>query len=107
MDLYLFAREFQVTIWQVVLPYIPYIWRFVVVGSVAWPILARIDIPNLFFLGLAATAIGSAYLLLVLPYVLRSELGVYIRSALAGYQTMLRARFSKAVPVAGSSGTPL
>ena len=95
MDLYLFAREFGVSILQSARPYFPYLWRLTIVGCGALPIVARIGIPNLFVLMMVACAIGLIYLLVAFPYVNRSELGEYVRAVVGGYRATIRARFVK------------
>jgi O-antigen/teichoic acid export membrane protein len=92
MDLYLFAREFELSILEAVRPYVPYLWRAAVVGCAAYAILARIEIPNLFALAAAAAAIGLVYLLVIWSYVRRSDLGTYIYAATAGLRAAMRTR---------------
>lgn len=105
IDLYLFSREFGVSILQSVRPYFPYLWRFTIVGCAALPIVGRIDIPNLFVWTVIASVIGLVYLALAFPYVNRSELGGYIRAAVSSYRTAIRARFLKVPePTLSSSG---
>jgi O-antigen/teichoic acid export membrane protein len=105
IDLYLFGREFKVSVLESVRPYFPYLWRFTLVGCLALPIMARIDIPNLFVLAVLACAIGLVYVLLVWPYVRRSELGGYIMTAVASARDSMRARFVKVPePTLTSSG---
>jgi O-antigen/teichoic acid export membrane protein len=92
MDLYLFAREFEVSIVEAARPYLPYLWRTVAVGCAAYAVLSRIEIPNLVVLVIAAVAVGLVYLLVVWTYLRRSELGVYINSAITSLQAAMRTR---------------
>ncbi len=95
IDLYLFSREFGVSILQSVRPYLPYLWRFTLVGCAALPIVARIHIPNLFVWAVIASTIGLIYVLISFRYVSHSELGGYIRAALASYREVIRERLVK------------
>ncbi len=103
IDLYLFAREFGVSVLECARPYFPYLWRFTAVGCAALPIVARINIPNLFVLAVIASGIGLVYLVVAFPYVNRSELGGYIRATVAGYRDSMRARVIKVTEPALSS----
>jgi O-antigen/teichoic acid export membrane protein len=94
MDLYFFAREFQVTLLDAARPYFPYLWRAAVVGGAAYALLGRIEMPNLVVVGIAAGAVGLVYSLISWPYVRRNELGGYILAATAGLRAGLKARLN-------------
>lgn len=92
MDLYLFAREFEVTILQAMQPYVASLWRIVAVGTAAFFILRRIDIPNLPALMAAGAGVLLVYLLVIVPHVRGSELAGYIQTATAGFRAGMRTR---------------
>jgi len=92
IDIYLLARELKISMMTVIQPYLPYVWRCGVVGAAAFFAFQRIDIPNLFGLVLAGCAIGVAYLAVMVPHVWRSDLGEYVRMAIAGLESRMRGR---------------
>ena len=81
IDFYLFSRELQVSIPEAARPYVPYLWRFALVGGVGLVAMLRIQASNIFVLAVAAGIIGLAYLFLIFPYVRRTALGGYIQDA--------------------------
>jgi len=92
IDIYLLARELQLSLVQIVQPYVPYLWRCGVVGLVAFAIMQTLEIPSLFILAIVAAAIGIVYMLIVIPHVWRSALGDYLRSAITSLQSFTRSR---------------
>ena len=92
IDVYLFAREFQVSIWKTVEPYMPYLWRLLAVGAAGFIVMQRIEISNFFSLALAALVIGLVYLLVAATCVRNSELGGYIQTAASGIRSSVRTR---------------
>ena len=102
MDLYLFAREFEISVLSAARPYVPYLWRLGVVGCGAFAVLSKIALPNLLTVILVACAIGLVYLIVALPYVLRSELGEYIRSVAPGARSLRLLGWWKPAPVSSS-----
>jgi O-antigen/teichoic acid export membrane protein len=88
LDLHRFAREFDVSIRAAAQPYVPYLWRITAVGVVAFAIMRRIELPNLFSLAIAATLVSSLYLLVTIPYVRKTELGGYIGAAVQNIPLM-------------------
>lgn len=104
MDLYLFARDFEISIMSAIRPYVPYLWRLTVVGCGAYAILGKIALPNLFAVMLVASAIGLVYLTVALPYVFKTELGEYIRTVAPGFRLARLFSLWKPAPV---SSTPI
>ncbi|HEX6895082.1 MAG TPA: hypothetical protein VF146_07400, partial [Bryobacteraceae bacterium] len=92
IDIYLLARELQISILQVVQPYIPYLWRCAVVSVMAYAINQWIEIPNFFVLVAVGLFIGLLYLGVMIPYVWRSELGAYVRPVWNSLESNLRGR---------------
>jgi O-antigen/teichoic acid export membrane protein len=92
MDLFIFAREFELTIREAIRPYVPSLWRIGAVGAASFAILRRIQIPNLPVLMLAGASVILLYLLVVVPHVRGSELGGYIHSATEGFRAGMRTR---------------
>ena len=85
-DIILLSRELRVSPLEIVRPYVPYLVRTGVVGVAAMLIVRRFEIPNFFILGIASAAIIALYLIVTVPLVLGTELGDYVRAALAGLQ---------------------
>jgi O-antigen/teichoic acid export membrane protein len=85
-DMYLLSRELGVSPLQIVRPYVPYLVRSGVVGVAAMLIVQRFDIPNFLILGIVSVAIIALYLIVTVPLVLATELGDYVRTALAELQ---------------------
>lgn len=102
MDLYLFAREFDISILSAVRPYVPYLWRIGAVGCGAFAILGKMVLPNLLAVMAVASAIGLVYLIVALPYVLKSDLGEYIRSVAPRFWSMRPFSWWKPAPVSSS-----
>jgi len=92
IDICLLAHALNISMAQVVQPYIPYVWRCGTVGTAAFVIMRRIDLPNLFALLIAGCIIGLTYLCVMVPYVWRSELSEYVRPAIAGLQSSVAGR---------------
>jgi O-antigen/teichoic acid export membrane protein len=82
IDFHRFAKEFEISILDAVRPYAAYLWRIVAVAAVAFLVLRRVAIPNLFILIVWGISIGLLYLLVTLPYVRTSELGEYMGTAM-------------------------
>lgn len=102
-DLYCAAREFRISLFEAARPYLPYLWRLMAVGAGAYLVFRRVEFPNLVVLAVAAIGIGLVYLLVVLPYLLKSELGGYVRNAMTWIWTALRGRYQKAAEPALTS----
>jgi hypothetical protein len=85
LDLYFFAREFDVSIREAARPYVPYLWRITAVAAAAFVILRRVQIANLLWLMVAGTLVGLLYLLVTIPHVRSTELGGYMRAAIPDF----------------------
>lgn len=80
MDVFVLAREFDVSIFQFVRPYIPFLWRFALIGAGGVALVTQFGISGPVNLTIAAILIGLAYAIVVLPYVWRTPLRGYIQS---------------------------
>lgn len=104
IDVYLYCREFSLTFWDVVRSYLPCIWRFAAVGTVAVAVVSYIRIQSWPVLALAGAAIGCAYLLLIIQYLRHIELGDYVRQAWVGLRRKSRPVELELVQTAASGG---
>jgi O-antigen/teichoic acid export membrane protein len=94
-DVYLVKREFNLSFLELCGQYVPYLWRVAMVGALGCIIAEFLDKISMVNLIVAAGSICLIYLLVVLPYALKTPLGGYIRSALAGIQAATRTQFSR------------
>jgi O-antigen/teichoic acid export membrane protein len=91
-DAFLLSREFKVSIFQVIRPYMAYLWRFAVVGCFGLALKAWLPATNMFYVAITALLVGLAYLLIVLPYVWKTPLRGYIQSTAATLTSAIRGR---------------
>jgi O-antigen/teichoic acid export membrane protein len=87
VDIYFLARELKVSLRQLLRHYVPYLWRSLVVGFLAFALIERLYIPNLAWLVLAAICIGLVYVAVMIPVVRRSDLWDYVRSTAGGLRS--------------------
>jgi O-antigen/teichoic acid export membrane protein len=80
MDVFVLAREFEVSIFQFVRPYFPFLWRFALIGAGGVAAVTQFGISGPVNLAITASLIGLAYSVIVLPYVWRTPLRGYIQS---------------------------
>jgi O-antigen/teichoic acid export membrane protein len=88
-DVYILIREFEISVFQLFRPYIPFLWRFALVGGIGVALMLRFGKPTLWSVVIGAISVGALYLLVVFPYVWRSPLRIYIESTV----TALRSHF--------------
>jgi O-antigen/teichoic acid export membrane protein len=94
-DVYLVKREFDLSVWELSREYTPYLWRMAAVGAVACGIAQVLDKISLVNLAIAGISIGLLYILVILPYALKTPLGGYIRNALPAFLSPKRAELSR------------
>ena len=82
LDIYHFAKEFEVSILGAMRPYAAYLWRIAAVSGAAFLIMRHVETRNLFAVAVAGILAGLLYLAVTLPYVRNSELGGYVRAAM-------------------------
>jgi O-antigen/teichoic acid export membrane protein len=92
MDVFVLAREFEVSIFQFVRPYIPFLWRFALIGVAGVAIVTQFGISGPFNLAIASIVIGLAYSIIVLPYVWRTPLRSYIQSTASTIWSLMPGR---------------
>ena len=90
IDSFLMTREFKVSVFELVRPYMSFLWRFALVGSLGWAIGNWIGASNWISVALIAVVVGIAYLLVVLPYVWRTPLRGYIQSIATAVASAMR-----------------
>jgi O-antigen/teichoic acid export membrane protein len=90
MDIFIFTREFKLSVPQALRPYGPYLWRIALVGSAGVAVMQRLGAMNLFTVGLMALLVGAVYMLAVVPYARTTRLGGYIDSAAATLRSAVR-----------------
>ncbi len=91
-DIFLLTRTLQVSVSELSRPYLPYIWRFAVVGCIALGIRKWLGAPNLAHIMITSSLAGLAYLLLVMPYVWTTPLRGYIERAISSVTSSMRTR---------------
>jgi O-antigen/teichoic acid export membrane protein len=91
-DIFLLTRTLDLSVAGVIRPYVPYVWRFAVVGCIALAIRRWLGAPNVLHLALTTSIVGLVYLLLVMPYVWSTPLRGYIQGATATLGSAMRAR---------------
>ncbi len=91
-DFYMLGRTLQISVGELVRPYLPFVWRFAVTGCVALAVRNWFGAPDLPHLVISTSIVGSVYLLLVLPYVWTTPLRGYIQDATATLTSLMRAR---------------
>jgi O-antigen/teichoic acid export membrane protein len=91
-DFFLLGRTLQLSFSELTRPYLPYLWRFGVAGCVALAVRYWFGAPDLLHLAISGLIVGSAYLLLVLPYVWTTPLRGYIQGAMATLSSAMRTR---------------
>jgi O-antigen/teichoic acid export membrane protein len=92
MDLYLFTREFQISVLQAIKPYTSYLWRFALIACVGMAIVTRFPVARIWSLAAIAISVGLAYVAVVFPHVWRTPLREYIQSAVAAARAGMRSR---------------
>lgn len=86
-NLSVMARESDMSVWKLMKPLLPWFIRLVVL-VVATGLLARIWIPNSFFLlGLTSAVTGLVYVAVMFPLTLKYPLGEYVRPRLFPLRT--------------------
>jgi O-antigen/teichoic acid export membrane protein len=91
-DIFLLTRTLQMSVSDVIRPYVPYVWRFAVAGGAALAVRRWLGAPNVPHLVLATSIVGVVYLMLVIPYVWSTPLRGYIQDATATLGSALRTR---------------
>jgi O-antigen/teichoic acid export membrane protein len=91
-DVYLLTRTLQLSVKELGRPYLPYVWRFAVVGCAAFVIRYWLGAPNLPHIVISASIAGLVYLLLVMPYVWSTPLRGYIQGAASTLASAMRTR---------------
>jgi O-antigen/teichoic acid export membrane protein len=91
-DVFLLTRTLQVSVGEISRPYLPYVWRFVVVGGAALAIRQWLGAPDLLHLAITTSLAGLVYLLVVMPYVWTTPLRGYIERATASLTSSMRTR---------------
>jgi O-antigen/teichoic acid export membrane protein len=81
IDVFLFTRELKISFFQMMRPYLAYIWRVALVGCMGLAIKSRLEPQSLVFVVAIAVVIGLVYLVTVFPYVWRTPLRAYIQTA--------------------------
>jgi len=92
IDLYFFTREFNISWFQALQPYTPYLWRFALIAFAGVALMTRVAPTSFWSLAAVAVAVGAAYLLIVLPHVWRTPLRAYIESAVTSFRAGWRSR---------------
>jgi len=92
MDAFLFVREFQLSVGEIVAPYVAYLWRFAVIGVLGLGLKAWIGSTTFASAAIVAVATLGLYLLLVLPHVWRTPLRGYIQRVAAALGSSMRSR---------------
>lgn len=91
-DIFLLTRTLQLSVSDVIRPYVPYVWRFAVAGCAALAVRRWLGAPNVPHLVLTTSIVGAVYLLLVMPYVWSTPLRGYIQDATATLGSAMRTR---------------
>jgi len=91
-DIFLLTRTLQISVSELSRPYLPYLWRFAVVGCIALAIHKWLAAPNLPHIIFTALLAGLVYLLLVMPYVWTTPLRGYIERATSSLTSAMRTR---------------
>jgi O-antigen/teichoic acid export membrane protein len=91
-DVFLLTRTLQVSVAELSRPYLPYLWRFGVVGCVAIAVRNWFGAPNLPHMLITSSIVGLVYLLLVIPYVWSTPLRGYIQGATSTLTSAMRTR---------------
>jgi hypothetical protein len=92
MDVFVLAREFEVSIFQFVRPYLPFLWRFALIGAGGVAIVTQFGVSGPVNLTITAILIGLAYAIVVLPYVWRTPLRSYIQSTASAIWSVMPGR---------------
>jgi O-antigen/teichoic acid export membrane protein len=91
-DVFWLTRTLEVSVGQLSRPYLPYLWRFAVVGAVGLAVRNWFGAPNLLHVVVTTSVTGLVYLLLVIPYVWTTPLRGYIQSVTATLTSTMRTR---------------
>jgi O-antigen/teichoic acid export membrane protein len=91
-DVYLLTRTLQVSLTELSRPYLPFVWRFAVAGSIALAVHNWFGAATILDMAIAISITGVAYLLLVIPYVWTTPLRGYIQNATAALKSAMRTR---------------
>ena len=92
IDGFLFKREFKISVFQLFRPYLPYLWRVALIGSMGVAIMMRVSMPSVFTVATTVVLVGLAYLLLVIPHAWRTPLGAYLQTAVTTFRSGMRSR---------------
>ncbi len=86
-NLRVIARETGVTVWRLISDMLgAWIWRFAIIGGVVLLVSLRWSPKNLLEAAAASIVVTAVYLLIMLPNVLRSPLGEYLRAFAASFR---------------------
>jgi O-antigen/teichoic acid export membrane protein len=91
-DLLLLKKTLDLSLRELIGPYLPYTWRFVLSGGVALAVRRWFGAPDILHLVAATFIVGSVYLLLVIPYVWTTPLRGYIQRGTGMLASAMRAR---------------
>ncbi len=91
-DVFLLTRTLQVSVAELSRPYVPFLWRFAVIGCIGLLVRRWLGAPNLVHVVLTTSIVGLVYLLLMIPYVWNTALRGYIQTALATITSAMRTR---------------
>jgi hypothetical protein len=92
IDGFLFIREFKINVFQLLRPYVPYLWRVALIGSLGVVVMIRVTTPSVLTVATTVVLVGLAYLLLVIPHAWRSPLGSYLQAAVTALRSGMRSR---------------
>jgi O-antigen/teichoic acid export membrane protein len=92
VDIFLLTRTLQVSVAELSRPYLPYVWRIAIAGSVALAVRNWFGSPDILHLLMTTSVAGAVYLLLVIPYVWTTPLRGYIQGATATLTSAMRTR---------------
>ena len=94
MDAVVLSREFGISIYRLLTPYIPYLWRIALIGCGGFLLGRSWGSPDVVHLAAVTSLVSLAYGLLFFGLVRRGPLAGHLKSALA----MLREAMSRRMP---------
>jgi O-antigen/teichoic acid export membrane protein len=91
-DVVLLTRTLGVSVAELSRSYLPYFWRFALVGCVSLAVRRWFGAPDVLHMAVSISIVGVVYLLLVIPYVWTTPLRGYIEDAIATIRSAMRTR---------------